>query len=170
MFGSSDCGEHPWHRLERGEIDFATYCEEFAALCERHAVSLPCPSLHEIYDLHPNRRLIHELLSWRSPALKIGIATNNVAEMRAWWHCQVDAGQFDVVFDSSLIHCRKPDAKFFLAIGEYCDHSDIALHHTWLVDDVRANVEGALRVGMRGLVVDGEEDAILAAVERLRYP
>jgi FMN phosphatase YigB (HAD superfamily) len=152
VFGADADEEHPWHRLERGEIDFAAYRDQYAIVCERHALSLPCPSLSEIYDLRPRRRLIRQLREWRSPQLMIGIATNNIAEMRTWWREQVDAWGFDVVFDSSLLHVRKPEPGFYSAIAQFCQSADIALNCTWLLDDVGGNVEGASKAGLRGLL------------------
>ena len=82
--------------------------------------------------------------------LRLGLLTNNVREARSWWESGVlPLDRFEVVLDSSELGVRKPDPRVYEIALERLglDAAEVAF-----VDDLQANVDGALQVGLRGLL------------------
>lgn len=168
VFGEQgDKGWAPWKLLEKGEISYAEYRRfyEESRLAEGHP--LPCPSLDEIYSLEPNKSLLSLLYGLNRTACVVGIATNNIAEMRSVWREQVDASSFAVVFDSSAIGYRKPEPEFYEHIALYAASQSVLRSSIWLIDDVEANVVAARAAGFNGLVAAGEFEAVNRQVQTL---
>ncbi len=59
---------------------------------------------------------------------------------------------FDAAYFSHTLHCRKPDPEGFKHIIE---EQHIVPAETLFIDDIAQNLEGARRVGIKGLHLDG---------------
>ena len=69
--------------------------------------------------------------------------------------------RFDGEFISSDWHLLKPDPEIFRT---FCLHFGLNPAQCFFIDDQPANVFGALRAGMRGMVYHGDPSAILPAL------
>lgn len=169
VFGSYEAdGDHPWHRLERGEIRLDEARESILALSGKRGSPI------DIYDLFgrmagnnagtgERTALVARVRELRAAGFPIALVTNNVAEFGDGWRALVPVDElFDVVIDSSAVGVRKPDRRIFeLALDRL---GGVAPEAALFLDDYPANVAAAQRLGMRGLTVTAD---IAAAIREL---
>jgi epoxide hydrolase-like predicted phosphatase len=164
--------DHPWHRLERGEITMAeTHLQNRAALAELGIVmpsspegsgaSAAAPSI----TFTPNGPVIDLVRDLRAAGIKRGVLTNNVREFRDLWRSMVPLDElFDDVVDSHEVGMRKPNPAIYqLALARL----GVSAEATAFLDDLAANVAAATRLGMIGIVVDEDPLAAVLEVRRL---
>lgn len=161
--------DHPWHRLERGEM---TLADTRAALVTMAA--------ERGFDVDPLTLLIgaggfedaqRDAVIERARAIRArgnvrtALVTNNVAEFGAAWRAMVPVDElFEVVVDSCVAGVRKPDPAIFrLAL----DALDVAAEAAVFLDDHPANVAAAERLGMHGIVVGDDRLAAFDELETL---
>ncbi|MDO8390903.1 MAG: HAD family phosphatase [Actinomycetota bacterium] len=158
--------DHPWHRLERGEITF----EENRALnrVALHTagidVPLPAPGTGPLIEFRPSTpmiALVHEL---KAAGFRLGVLTNNVAEFRDRWRPMLPFDElFDDIVDSHEVGIRKPNPAIYqLALARLGAQPE----RTAFLDDVPSNVAAADAVGMRGVVVGEDPAEAIATVRR----
>lgn len=161
--------DHPWHRLERGEITLDEHRQLTAELLAAAGIApaAPRPSsgpgARFGFELNPPVvELVHEL---RSHGLTLGVLTNNVREFRSlWWDLLPFTELFDDVVDSHEVGLRKPDpAVYQLALARL----DAAAERTAFLDDVASNVAAADAVGMVGVLVEADPRPAVARVREL---
>lgn len=169
--------DHPWHRLERGEITMIEYREQLGPLVREAGLQVAASSLETPaakttdsknpsivgFAFEPNQlvvSLVHEL---KSCGFRLGVLTNNVRELRqAWWPMLDFANIFDDVVDSHEVGMRKPNhAIYELSLSRL----GVAAHRTAFLDDAQSNVNAATAVGMHGIWVDIDPTD---AVQRVR--
>ena len=169
--------DHPWHRLERGEISMIEYREQLGPLVLEAGLQLSANSLETPaaktadsknpsivgFAFEPNQlvvSLVHEL---KSCGFRLGVLTNNVRELRqAWWPMLDFANIFDDVVDSHEVGMRKPNhAIYELSLSRL----GVEAHRTAFLDDAQSNVNAATAVGMHGIWVDVDPTD---AVQRVR--
>ena len=169
--------DHPWHRLERGEISMMEYREQLAPLVieaglqpTASSLDTPAPRTTDSKNLptigfafEPNQlviELVHEL---KASEFRLGVLTNNVRELRqAWWPMLDFANIFDDVVDSHEVGMRKPNhAIYRLSLSRL----GVEAHRTAFLDDAQSNVDAATAVGIHGIWVDIDPTD---AVQRVR--
>lgn len=160
-------GDHPWHRLERGEITLAQNRELNRAAFEQAGIVLPAPPPGgaPMIDFRPSApmiALVHEL---RAADFRLGVLTNNVAEFRDNWRAMLPFDElFDDVVDSHEVGLRKPNPAIYqLALARLGADAG----RTAFLDDVASNVSAAESVGIRGVFVPEDPTDAIAAVRRL---
>ncbi len=158
VFGSYERdGDHPWHRLERGEISLESARELILAASEERGTPV------DIYELFmrmagnnagadSKQPLVERVRGLKEDGYALGIITNNVVEFGDGWRGLVPVDElFDFVVDSSSVGLRKPDPRIFqLAIEQL---GGIEPGRTVYLDDYQANVDVACDLGMRGITV-----------------
>lgn len=156
--------DHPWHRLERGEITFAEYRQASAAVLAEAGVQ-PSSSSAAGFQFEPNEPVVALVYELRAAGLRLGVLTNNVRELRPlWWGLLPFAELFDDVVDSHEVGMRKPDpAIYHLAL----ERLGAAAGRTAFLDDIASNVATAERLGMRGVLVDHDPTPAVATVRAL---
>jgi putative hydrolase of the HAD superfamily len=159
-------GMHPWHQLERGEINLARYGE----LSKETFAALGMEGFEKVIGrgfaaAGANDAMIDLVRRVRASGVQTAILTNNIAEFRAGWKAIVDADNLvDLVIDSSEVGCRKPERRIYeLTVDRLGVNADRAV----FLDDLEANVDGALAAGLQALHVGIDNAAAIAAVERL---
>jgi len=173
-------GDHPWHRLERGEITFAE-CqalnrEAFAAAgiptptrpADTAATSAPGETASQprpLMTFSPNDAMFALVRQLRAAGLRTGMLTNNIAEFRDAWRGLMSYDElFDDIVDSHEVGMRKPNPAIYeLALTRLSARAG----RTAFLDDLPANVEAAARLGMHAIVVDEDSAPAIATVERL---
>ena len=117
MFGSYDRDtDHPWHRLERGEITLLDARERIVQLGAREGVEFdPIDVLRRMSGGGGARQLVVDCVEeLRREGYLTAIVTNNVIEFReAWTRLIPVENLFDLVIDSSQEGVRKPDRAIY---------------------------------------------------------
>lgn len=170
IFGPYDRDtEHPWHRLERGELTLGAARDEIIALGK--ADGIDADPLHFFAALAKDgARVRPEVVDAARQVKNAGAATalvtNNIAEFREHWTKSVPLDDlFHHVIDSSEVGMRKPDPKIFeLALERL---GGLAPGSAVFLDDYEGNIEAARRVGIHGILVTDDYGAALAELHAL---
>ena len=160
--------DHPWHRLERGEISFDEVRALNRASLAELGIDMPAPANGTTVPsmtFDPNHDMLDLVRRLRDAGLRTGILTNNVREFRDLWRPLLPYDDlFDDIVDSHEVGLRKPNAAIYeLALTRL----NAVAARTVFLDDVLSNVVAAERVGMFGVLVDEDSDPAIATVERL---
>jgi putative hydrolase of the HAD superfamily len=158
-----DDTDHPWHRLERGEITLTEVrAANRAALVAAGIEPLPPPT-DMIFEI--NDKMVQLVRDLRAAGLKTGLLTNNARELRElWWGLLPYPELFDDVVDSHEVGMRKPNPAIYrLALQRL----GASAARTAFLDDVASNVAGAEAVGMTGVVVEPDGAEAIARVRKL---
>lgn len=160
-------GDHPWHRLERGEIGFGEWFTDVSALYAEAGEELdlsPMAALRDGMVVFPH--VVEHIAKLRAGGLKTALVTNNVREGSNMWRSLLDVDAlFDVVIDSSEVGMRKPNRAIFDLALQQLGVTDPST--AVFLDDLDSNVEAARAMGMHGIVVGDPPDAALVELDAL---
>jgi putative hydrolase of the HAD superfamily len=160
VFGSYEQdGDHPWHRLERGEITLEDTRQAVMALGKAQGLSV------DIYEMFmkmaaskagagARQVLVDRVLALKAAGYRLAIITNNVREFADGWRSLLPfkvEEVFDVVVDSSAVGMRKPNPAIFHHTLQLLGGIDPTL--TIFLDDFHANVAAASALGMKTVLV-----------------
>lgn len=172
VFGSYERdGDHPWHQLERGELTLEVAREQILQL------GLESELHTDIYELFARmagnnggaaqkQPLVDCVRSLKQDGYPTGIVTNNVKEFGEGWRAMIPVDElFDFVVDSSAVGVRKPDPRIFeIALAQL---SGLAPEEVVFLDDYQANVDAARALGMQGVTVGPDLQAVIAELDAL---
>lgn len=151
LFGPYDRDtDHPWHRLERGQLSFAEARAAIRGLAaaDGHEVD-PLAVLAGMADTdrHGVRQFMVDVArDARVGGLRTSVVTNNIAEFGSTWKSMVPVEElFDDIVDSSAVGVRKPDPSIYLMA---CDRLSVVPERAVFLDDFEGNVEAARAVGL----------------------
>jgi putative hydrolase of the HAD superfamily len=160
--------DHPWHRVERGEITLENARDDIMALGREQGLEV---DIWEVFMAMAENGggLREELVDYvrriRASGLATGIITNNVVEFRDHWRSMLPVDElFDFVVDSSEVGMRKPNPAIFekaLAIGGLTSDQVIFL------DDYEGNVIAASALNIRSILVDGDGKKTVADLNEI---
>ncbi|MGH9016682.1 MAG: HAD-IA family hydrolase [Acidimicrobiales bacterium] len=153
---STNPHENAWARLERNEIDFDRFCDEFESEAAAAGGRLDARVLFATMagEMRPAMleavRRCHE-------HFKTGLLTNNfiTPETTARHHDVFD--HFDVVIQSAVVGVRKPDPRFYLLA---CESLAIEPSAAVFLDDLGMNLKPARQLGMRTIKVVDPDAAL----------
>ena len=161
-------GDHPWHRLERGEV---TLEAAWGDLKERAKIEGyghdPLSVLGHMAGEDPQREgVVDAVRRLRSRGIRICLVTNNVKEFRDGWRSLIPADELlDEVVDSSEEGVRKPGPEIFRrALARM---GGVAAADAVFVDDVPANVTTAQALGIHGVLAGEDRLAAFAEIEAI---
>ena len=169
VFGPYDVdGDHPWHRLERGEIDFMAAREEIMAIASADGMTAdPIELFTRMGESGGMRSEVVELATAvKRRGFQTAIVTNNAKEFRENWTKSVPVDEIcHAIVDSSEIGVRKPDPRIF-------EHALATLGgidptRAIFVDDFEANIAAAEALGFRGVLMADDYHPALEEVDRL---
>ena len=158
--------DHPWHRLERGEITLAEAREEILAI--GRGASLDTDIFQFLAAMSTGEGVRQEFVALvrdiRSAGGKTGMITNNVIEFREHWEKTLPLSElFDVVIDSSTVGVRKPNpAIFTLALKRL----GISAGEAVFLDDFAGNIDAARQLGLASVLVEEDFLPAIAATRR----
>lgn len=172
VFGSyRHDGDHPWHRLERGEISLELARELIRDIGRARSFDV------DVYQLFARmagngagssarQSLVDKVRLLRAAGYRTGMITNNVREFGQGWRSLIPVDElFEFVIDSSEVGVRKPDRRIYeLALAEL---GGIAAERCVYLDDYPANLDSARELGMRCVHVGADVDAAITELERL---
>ena len=161
--------DHPWHRLERGEIPIQEYGMAVMALASEAGITLDFTKLRSFTEgITVHDEVLDRVRALRAEGYRTGLVTNNVKEGSSSWRKLFPADElFEVIVDSSEVGVRKPNPAIFAIALERL--GGVAPERAVFLDDAEGNVEGARRAGLHAILVhDVAEglralDALLAA-------
>ncbi len=152
--------DHPWHRLERGEI--AT--EDLQGLLGPYAAAaglgfrgdeverLLAPGQFEVNDY-----VLAAIDDLRARGVRVGLLTNGIRSFQPTLHRLCDPARFDVYVDSAWVGMRKPEPRIF-------DHVTRALgvpaDRVAFLDDFAGNLVAAAGHGWRTIHVTDPRAAL----------
>lgn len=169
VFGPyDDDTDHPWHRLERGEIPLMDAREAILALGESRGFEADLFRVLAALGRSsgPRREMIARARALRAAGLRTALVTNNALELREAWRPLLPLDElFDAVVDSCEVGFRKPDPRIFqhaLALL-----GDVAPQRALFLDDYEGNLRAARALGITGVLVDVDPAAALAILDEL---
>jgi putative hydrolase of the HAD superfamily len=158
MFGPySEDTDHPWHRLERGEITLDDAAEKIRVLGKDQGIDFdPLKVLFSIGGGNGEQNpLVDRVRQLKKDGYQTAIITNNIAEFKDLWRALIPVDElFDLVVDSSTEGVRKPDPEMFrLALSRL---GNVPPERSVFLDDYDSNVNAAVSLGIHGILV-GED-------------
>ncbi len=173
VFGPYDRDtDHPWHRVERGEVSLGEYreavLEEFRG--RGHDID-PFEILMRLGSGGDGGKPIREdvveaVRAARGGGRRTAMITNNVLELRDLWRPLLPLEElFDAVVDSCEVGMRKPDPRIFELALELL--GDVDPSEAVFLDDYEGNVVAAEKLGMRAILVGVDHRPAFAELARL---
>jgi putative hydrolase of the HAD superfamily len=159
--------DHPWHRLERGELELAAAHQALKDLALAQGIDAdPLGFLSGLGREDDQREAVVErALAVKATGVRTALVTNNVAEFGKAWRTMIPVDDlFDTIVDSCETGVRKPNPAIFrIAL----DALDVEPEQAVFLDDHPANVAAAATVGIRGIVVGEDRLAAFDELEKL---
>lgn len=146
--------DHPWHRLERGEITIDEWLSAVNEAAEEAGRTLDLTPMQTLLtDLIVHDDVVAHIGGLRADGYRTALVTNNVREAEAGWRAMIPVDQlFDVVVDSSSVGMRKPDPAIFTHTLDLL--GGVAPDRAVFLDDVESNLVGARLAGLHTILVD----------------
>ena len=160
--------DHPWHRLERGEIPLTEARDAIIALgVERGINSDPFQMFARMgRGTGAREALVGRTRGLLAAGYRTALITNNAHEFRDGWRRLVPADElFQVIVDSSEEGVRKPDPEIFHRTLRRL--GNLAAEQALLLDDAESNVVAAQELGIRAVLVEPDLQGALAALDAL---
>ena len=156
--------DHPWHRLERGEISVIDARDAIVEASQREmgvAVD-PFEFLAALSGGGVRDDMIDFVKDLRGRGLATGLLTNNAKEFQEFWRPLMPLDElFDDVIDSSEVGIRKPDRRIYeLAL----ERLGVTAEEAVFVDDAPGNIAGAEAVGIAGVLIGTDRSDVAAAI------
>ncbi len=169
VFGPYDQDtDHPWHRLERGEIPVTEARDLIvaASIADGGPEIDPFVLLAELSGSEIRDDVVGFCREVRDGGRSTGLLTNNAKEFETFWRPLLPLDElFDDVVDSSAVGLRKPDPRIYeLALSRL----GVAASEAVFVDDAPGNVDGARAVGMQAVLIGPRRDDVPVALAELR--
>ena len=160
--------DHPWHRLERGELSLVDARLELIELGRRSGFDIdPFELLGGTVRQGGAREIFVECArSLRRRGYRTAMVTNNVRELREAWRRLIPVDElFERVIDSSEVGVRKPDPEIYrIALREL---GGVEPDRSAFVDDYESNVEAARKLGIHGVLVGDDLERAIRDLEQL---
>ena len=167
MIGSyEEDTDHPWHRVERGELSILDWIAEVTVLAAEAGIEIDFTPLQALLgEMTIHVQVIDRIRRLKADGYRLGLITNNVREGSTTWRAMIPIDElFEVVVDSSEVGMRKPNPAIYhhaLALLGGVDPSEAVF-----LDDSPGNVVGAQRAGLRAIHV-ADPDTALAELDAL---
>ena len=165
---ATDPDSNAWAQFERREVS----TEEFVLLFEEEALGLgyELDAQRILEGLHGSLRpSMVEALSKCSSKFKTAMLTNNITPMGEQdldEDVQKVVEIFDLLIESSIEGCRKPEEKFYEVA---CERLNVKPENCVFLDDLGINLKPARAMGMTTIKVIDPEDAIKELYEILGF-
>lgn len=158
--------DHPWHRVERGELAITDWVAEVTAMGAEAGIEIDFSVLAALLgEMTIHTEVVDHVRVLRTEGYRLGLITNNVREGSATWRAMVPVDElFDVVVDSSEVGMRKPNPAIFHHTLELLAVDEPA--QAVFLDDSPGNVVGAQRAGLHAIHVETPNQG-LADLDRL---
>ncbi|MAG30145.1 MAG: hypothetical protein CL908_04525 [Deltaproteobacteria bacterium] len=160
--------DHPWHRLERGEIDFMTARE---GIMERaRADGFEADPIELFARMGEGAGMRQDVIGVatrvKASGYQTAIVTNNAKEFRERWVQSVPIDDIcHEIVDSSEIGIRKPDPRIFeIALQKL---GGVSPERALFIDDFQGNLVAAEAMGIRCVLMEDDYAGALEEIQRL---
>jgi epoxide hydrolase-like predicted phosphatase len=156
-----ESGDHPWHRLERGEIEQHQLQELLMPIAAEHGIAFRGDEVQLLLQdnmFEINHYVLEHIVDLRSRGFKTALLSNSIREFSSTLRRIVPTKLFDVYIDSSDVGMRKPEPRIFHHTLESLVVEDPS--HSIFLDDFLGNLAGAQEVGMRTIHVTDPRAAL----------
>jgi len=169
MFGPYDEDtDHPWHRLERGEITLDDAAEKIRLLGKNQGIDFdPLKVLFSIGGGNGAQNpLVGRVKQLKKDSYQTAVITNNIAEFHDLWRALLPVDDlFDLIVDSSIEGIRKPDPEIYrLALSRL---GNIPPERSVFLDDYEHNVKVAVNLGIHGILVGEDKQEAIQDLDRI---
>lgn len=159
--------DHPWHRLERGEIALEAAAEQIKVVGAEMGLDV---DLREMFGAMggaggTREDVVAIGLDLRARGYRTALITNNIAEFSDGWRAMIPVEElFEVIVDSSAVGMRKPDPRIYrMAL----DQLGVAPERSVFLDDAPGNIAAARALGMHAILVEDDHTAAFGELDRL---
>ena len=172
VFGRYEAnGDHPWHRLERGEGTLAEALEAATESFRADGIegftsdgffkAMSGTSSDERREM-----VVAKVRELNEAGIRQAIITNNAKEFGDMWRQLIPVDElFEAVIDSSAVGMRKPDPRIYQLAWARMDVS--RPESSAFLDDFEPNVTAARDLGMHGVLVGEDIAPALAELDRI---
>ena len=157
-----------WAMLERGEIDFTTFCTAFENEGALAGITFSARQMMDDVEGAMRRRpqMLDAVRSLRESGFKVGALTNNWAfGERVEQDFSALSKHFDVFIESYKVGRRKPESEIYVLT---CDAMDVSPQEVVFLDDLGANLKTARGLGMHTIKVNDPDQALIDLAVALR--
>lgn len=160
--------QHPWHRLERGEISLETARLLIIEEGLRYQLDTDIYSLLAQFAEVPrglNQALVNKTLQWQQQGIKLALITNNIREFDHWPQLfPFDIHSvFTTISDSCYLGIRKPNPAIYqhtlAALG-------VAANEALFLDDYLGNVQAARDLAIESFLVQESIDEAIGWIDQ----
>jgi putative hydrolase of the HAD superfamily len=157
-----------WPRLERGEIDMASFVLAFDAEAAARGARVSTAELMQQIAIgsQPRVAMVAAIRRLRSHGLRTAALTNNWISEDQGQKMDVLRPEFDVFVESAREGLRKPDPRIYALV---CERLQVQPSETVFLDDIGSNLKPARAMGMTTIKVDQPEAALLALEHELGF-
>lgn len=168
VFGPlTEDSDHPYHRLERGEIPLQQARNEILHL-GRTLYNLEVDIL-QLFGRMPagvHTQMVDRVRELKWEGYPTAMITNNIREFAGAWRALLPVEElFDLVVDSSEVGVRKPNPAIFRLALERL--GGLPPERTVFLDDSEGNVKAARSLGMHAVHVRGDVSEAIAELDAL---
>jgi putative hydrolase of the HAD superfamily len=160
-------GDHPWHRVERGELAMAEWYRLTVMALEQAGMAVAARPSGDRPPVvfTPSEPMVDAVREARAAGCRTAVVTNNARELGTVWRAALPLDElFDTVVDSSAVGVRKPGAAIFALTLE---RLGVAADRAAFLDDVASNCEGARRTGLHAILVEPDPAPAIAELRTL---
>ena len=153
--------DHPWHRVERGELEQDDLQAHVEVLATEQGLDLRGDELDRIMDedaYEIRTEILDRVARLRDEGYKTGLLTNSTAAFRPTLEEIVPRELFDVYIDSSEVGMRKPEPRIFAYLLEALGNPAPAA--VLYLDDFPGNLAGAIAAGLSTIHVTSTAQAL----------
>ncbi len=154
---STNPDTNAWAYFERGQVDFAGFCELFESEARQLGYEVDAQAVMAAIRGEPRPEMV-EAVRFCSLRFKTAALTNNFAASRE--RPEANSGiyaLFDVLIESSKVGVRKPDPRFYEIA---CELLEVAPTEAVFLDDLGINLKSARQMGMHTIKVVSGSQAI----------
>jgi len=167
VFGPYDQDtDHPWHRLERGEIALMAAAEQIKAVAAEEGLDIELAEMFGSMGGSSVRTDMVDLaLGLRTSGYRTALITNNIKEFSDGWRAMIPVDDmFEVIVDSSAVGMRKPDPRIYeMAL----DQLGVAADRSVFLDDAPGNIAAARALGMAAILVEDDHTGAMTELDHL---
>jgi epoxide hydrolase-like predicted phosphatase len=159
--------DHPWHRLERGEITIGDWMTAVLELAEASGGEVDFSAMESLLStITVHAHVLDHIRALKAEGFRTALITNNVREGSSQWRAMLPVDElFEVVVDSSEVGMRKPNPAIYahtLALM-----GDLDPGRAVFLDDVESNLVGARIAGLQTIFVPDPPDPALVELDTL---
>ena len=159
--------DHPWHRLERGEISLEAAAVQIQVVGAEMGIEVNLKDMFGALGGEGGARsdVVEKGLALRASGYRTALITNNIKEFSDGWRAMIPVDElFEVIVDSSAVGIRKPDLRIYEMT---LDLLGVSAENAVFLDDAPGTIVAARAAGMHAILVEDDHARAFAELDRL---